>query len=90
VDREFFQRNGLLRAKGEISFDRNHTNTLARCFDEEATLKMAKAQAQAHATGVEDKTIEKVTKQYLTTTVSWMAALKKKIASFVASEEDEY
>jgi hypothetical protein len=58
VDREFFQRNGLLREKGEISVDRHHSNSLARCFDEDGMLKFAKAQAQRNAGGAEGSSIE--------------------------------
>ena len=31
--KKFFKMYGLYRGQGEVSFDRNHSNTLARCFD---------------------------------------------------------
>jgi hypothetical protein len=60
VDREFFQRNGLLRAKGEISFDRNHSNSLARCFDEEGMLKFARAEAKRNEAAAKGKSSIKI------------------------------
>ena len=96
MDREFFQRNGLLRAKGEISVDRNHSNSLARCFDEEGMLKLARAQAQRNAGGADSASIANATKGYISSAISRLGALGKRstnaqtYVNFVAGEEDEY
>ena len=43
-----FQRIGLYRAPGCISIDRTHSNTLARCFDDDKTYEKLKNNEAAH------------------------------------------
>ena len=79
-----------MRAKGEISFDRNHSNSLARCFDEEGMLKFARAEAKRNEAAAKGKSSIKIAQEQVESAVSWIGNLKKKVANFIAGEEDEY